>query len=76
MQLLMLELIDIRVRVGPDGDMLIRFKGIHSSPIVNGICIKEAPKLLASQVEIGHPICNNCAAEIELSSSQDKFRIN
>ncbi|KAK9271462.1 hypothetical protein L1049_027053 [Liquidambar formosana] len=67
-----LQLVDVRVTVGEDGAIVIRFEGVHGNPIVSGICIKQAPKLLASQVKSGHLICNNCAAEIEISSAQDK----
>lgn len=40
-----LQLEDVRISVGPNGVIVIRFQGINGSPIVSGICIKEAPNL-------------------------------
>ncbi|XP_057973799.1 kinesin-like protein KIN-14R isoform X2 [Malania oleifera] len=68
-----LQLVDIRVSVGEDGSIVTRFEGIHGSPIISAICIRRAPELLESQVEHGYLICNNCAAEIEVTSAQNKL---
>ncbi|KDP41503.1 hypothetical protein JCGZ_15910 [Jatropha curcas] len=68
-----LQVVNVRVSVGDDGDILIRFHGILGSPIVSGICIKQAPELPTSQVKHEHLICNNCDTEISISPSQKKF---
>ncbi|TQD73797.1 hypothetical protein C1H46_040674 [Malus baccata] len=68
-----LQLVDVAVSVGEDGAILIRFDGLNGSPIVGGICIKRAASLPASRMKLGHLVCNNCAAEIEISSAQDKY---
>lgn len=38
-------MVDVRVSVGENEDMLIRFAGVCGSPIVSGICIKRASEL-------------------------------
>ncbi|KAM1331718.1 hypothetical protein EV1_043802 [Malus domestica] len=68
-----LQLVDVAVSVGEDGAILIRFDGLNGSPIVGGICIKRAASLPASKMKLGHLVCNNCAAEIEISCAQDKY---
>ncbi|PQQ01146.1 kinesin-like protein KIN-14R [Prunus yedoensis var. nudiflora] len=69
-----LQLVDVRVSVWEDGAILIRFLGVNGSPIVGGICIKRAAMLPASKVEHGRlVVCNNCTAEIEISSAQEKY---
>lgn len=35
-------MVDVRVSVGDDGAIMIRFEGINGSPIVSGICVKKA----------------------------------
>ncbi|XVF64919.1 hypothetical protein PTKIN_Ptkin09bG0205200 [Pterospermum kingtungense] len=69
-----LQVVDIRVSVEEDRVIVIRFEGVCGSPIVNGICIKQATELPESQVKCEHFVCNNCAAEmeIEISSPQKK----
>ncbi|KAL6180146.1 hypothetical protein ACLB2K_046813 [Fragaria x ananassa] len=67
-----LQALDVRVSVGEDGVLVIRFEGVNGSPIVSGICIKR-PRLSASKVNCGNLVCNNCAAEIEISSGQEKY---
>ncbi|XP_061988594.1 kinesin-like protein KIN-14R [Rosa rugosa] len=67
-----LQVIDVKVSVGEDGVIVIRFEGVNGSPIVSGICIKRA-RLPASKVKHGSLVCNNCAAEIEISSGQEKY---
>ncbi|GFS44093.1 di-glucose binding protein with Kinesin motor domain-containing protein [Actinidia rufa] len=67
-----LQLVDIRVTVGEDGVIVIRFNGVNGNPLVSGICIKRAPKILAYQVKQHGLVCNNCAAEIEVSSAQNR----
>lgn len=39
-----LQALDVRVSVGEDGVLVIRFEGVNGSPIVSGICIKR-PRL-------------------------------
>ncbi|CAB4267316.1 unnamed protein product [Prunus armeniaca] len=68
-----LQLVDARVSVWEDGAISIRFVGVNGSPIVGGICIKRAATLPASKVEHGRLVCNNCTAEIEISSAQEKY---
>ncbi|GFY96061.1 di-glucose binding protein with Kinesin motor domain-containing protein [Actinidia rufa] len=67
-----LQLVDIRVTVGEDGVIVIRFKGVNGNPLVSGICIKRFPKILASQVKQHGLVCNNCSAEIEVSAAENK----
>ncbi|KAL6179294.1 hypothetical protein ACLB2K_050810 [Fragaria x ananassa] len=67
-----LQAVDVRVSVGEDGALVIRFEGVNGSPIVSGICIKR-PRLSASKMNCGNLVCNNCAAEIEISSGQEKY---
>ncbi|GJW63539.1 kinesin-like protein KIN-14R [Tanacetum coccineum] len=48
-----LKLMDIRSTVGLDGVLVIKFNGVHGTPIVSGICIKEAPKVPAYELQQG-----------------------
>ncbi|KAG5541912.1 hypothetical protein RHGRI_021665 [Rhododendron griersonianum] len=68
-----LQLVDVRVTVGEDGMIQIRFEGVNGNPVVSGICIKEAHKVLASQVKQGGFVCKNCAAEIDVPSAENKL---
>ncbi|TXG52642.1 hypothetical protein EZV62_021811 [Acer yangbiense] len=68
-----LQVVDVKVSVGKDGTILIRFDGICGSPIINGICIKHATNLPESQLEHGFLVCNNCGTEVEISSTQQKI---
>ncbi|KAK0576133.1 hypothetical protein LWI29_012375 [Acer saccharum] len=68
-----LQVVDVKVSVGKDGIILIRFDGICGSPIINGICIKHATNLPESQLEHGFLMCNNCGTEVEISSTQQKI---
>ncbi|KAF8377407.1 hypothetical protein HHK36_030784 [Tetracentron sinense] len=68
-----LQLIDARVSVREDGAIVIRFEGIHGSPVVSGICIRRAPKLSESEAKHEYLICNNCAAETKVPSAQNKL---
>lgn len=61
-----LKLMDIRVTVGLDGVLVIRFKGVHGTPIVSGICIKEAPKGPAYELQQG---CLACDSRVTYSNS-------
>ncbi|GKV33546.1 hypothetical protein SLEP1_g42045 [Rubroshorea leprosula] len=65
-----LQVVDIRVSVGLDGVVVIRFQGVCGSPVVNGICIKQASRVPADQEEHEYVICSNCDTEIEISSCQ------
>ncbi|KAK4852745.1 hypothetical protein QYF36_026708 [Acer negundo] len=68
-----LQVVDVKVSVGKDGTILIRFDGICGSPIINGICIKHATNLPESQLEHGFLTCNNCGTEVEISSTLQKI---
>ncbi|KAL4595477.1 hypothetical protein ACB092_12G093900 [Castanea dentata] len=68
-----LQLADVRVSVGEEGTIIIRFEGVNGNPMVSGLCIKSEARLPASQVKQGYVICNNCDAEIEISSAQNKY---
>ncbi|KAF7139372.1 hypothetical protein RHSIM_Rhsim07G0213200 [Rhododendron simsii] len=68
-----LQLVDVRVTVGEDGMIQIRFEGVNGNPVVSGICIKVAHKVLASQVKQGGFVCKNCAAEIDVPSAENKL---
>ncbi|KAL5844528.1 hypothetical protein ACOSQ3_010582 [Xanthoceras sorbifolium] len=68
-----LQVVDVKVSVGKDGAIFIRFDGICGSPIINGICIKHATNLPESQGEHGFLMCNNCGTEVEISSTQQKI---
>ncbi|KAL6983108.1 hypothetical protein U1Q18_016501 [Sarracenia purpurea var. burkii] len=71
-----LMLMDVRVTVGEDGVIVIRFEGVDGNPVISGICIKGAPKILGIfslyHVKQGGLVCNNCAAQIGITSSQNK----
>ncbi|KAH9690262.1 kinesin-like protein KIN-14R [Citrus sinensis] len=68
-----LQVVDVRVSVGMDEVLLIRFDGVCGSPIVNGICIKNATNVPESLGDHGHLICNGCGTEIEIAPAQDKL---
>jgi kinesin family protein C2/C3 len=40
-----LQLVDVRVSVGEDGAMVMKFEGVNGNPMVSGIGIKRAAKL-------------------------------
>ncbi|PHT61417.1 Kinesin-4 [Capsicum annuum] len=67
-----LQLVDSRVSIKENGILVIKFEGIIGSPVVSGICIRKAPKALASQAEHDRLTCKNCAAEIDFPSAQKK----
>ncbi|KAJ8765447.1 hypothetical protein K2173_014569 [Erythroxylum novogranatense] len=68
-----LQLVDLRVRVKEDRVIVINFEGINGSPLVSGICIRKAPEVSVPQLPQEYLKCNNCAAEIEVSSAQKKL---
>ncbi|OAY33502.1 kinesin-like protein KIN-14R isoform X2 [Manihot esculenta] len=68
-----LQLVESRVSVKEDGILVIRFEGIIGSPVVSGICIRKARKLSVPCRSQEYLKCNNCAAEIEVSSDQKKL---
>ncbi|XP_048226914.1 kinesin-like protein KIN-14R isoform X2 [Ricinus communis] len=65
-----LQVLNVLVSVGEDREILIRFEGILGSPIVSGICIKQAPEFPSFEEKHEHIICDNCATEIKISQSQ------
>ncbi|WJX56666.1 hypothetical protein P8452_42306 [Trifolium repens] len=65
-----LQMIDYRVTVKDDGVLVIRFESINGSPVVSGICIRRATTV--SPVTSDFIKCNDCAALIEIPSSQMK----
>ncbi|XP_057962155.1 kinesin-like protein KIN-14R [Malania oleifera] len=67
-----LQLVDTRVSVKEDGVLVIKFEGLHGSPVVSGICIRRAPKVSVLPAEREYLICNNCAAEVEVPPTQKK----
>jgi len=38
-------LADVRVSVGEEGTIIIRFEGVNGNPMVSGLCIKRAARL-------------------------------
>ncbi|CAN4126807.1 unnamed protein product [Withania somnifera] len=67
-----LQLVDSRVSIKEKGTLVIKFEGIIGSPLVSGICVRKAPKALASQAGNDRLTCKNCAAEIDFPSAQKK----
>ncbi|KAG6784385.1 hypothetical protein POTOM_010076 [Populus tomentosa] len=100
-----LQVVDVRVSVGEDGVIFMRFNGVVGSPIVSGIYIKQATELPSkalvsalylpywsvligsftrlrfflsyklnaeSSVKQELLLCNNCAAEVKVSSDQNR----
>ncbi|KAK9096668.1 hypothetical protein Sjap_022165 [Stephania japonica] len=61
-----LQLLGIRVSVGDNGVIVLRFEGVHGSPMISGICIKRASKFSATEVKVDPLICNQCAAQVEV----------
>ncbi|TXG60065.1 hypothetical protein EZV62_014638 [Acer yangbiense] len=68
-----LQLVDSRASVKEDGVIVIRFEGVNGSPAVSGICIRRAAEVSVPQLSHEYLKCNNCAAEIEVSSNQKKL---
>ncbi|GAV68571.1 Kinesin domain-containing protein/Malectin domain-containing protein [Cephalotus follicularis] len=68
-----LQLVDSRVSVKENGVIVIRFEGVIGSPAVSGICIRRAPNVSVPHVSRVYFKCDNCAAEIEVSSAQKKL---
>ncbi|KAM5577000.1 kinesin-like protein KIN-14R [Rosa sericea] len=68
-----LQLVDSRVSVKEDGVVVIRFEGVIGSPLVSGIGIRRPPSDSVPGKIVEHLKCNNCDAEIELSSAQKKL---
>ncbi|KAF2295791.1 hypothetical protein GH714_034014 [Hevea brasiliensis] len=68
-----LQLVESMVSVKDDGILVIRFEGVMGSPVVSGICVRKAPKVSVPCTSQEHLKCNNCAAEIEVSSDQKKL---
>ncbi|KAJ6685722.1 KINESIN-LIKE PROTEIN KLP-3 [Salix purpurea] len=67
-----LQVVDVRVSVGEDGVIFMRFDGVVGSPIVSGIYIKQATELPKSTVKKELLLCNNCSAEVKASSDQSR----
>ncbi|KAJ4714582.1 Kinesin-like protein [Melia azedarach] len=68
-----LQLVDIRVSLKEEEAMLVRFEGVTGNPAVNAICIRRVPKVSVPRISHEYLKCNNCAAEIEVSSAQKKL---
>lgn len=47
-----LQLVDVRVSVAKDEDVVISFKGISGSPVVCGICIRKATTLVGKYIYV------------------------
>ncbi|XP_068656852.1 kinesin-like protein KIN-14R isoform X2 [Aristolochia californica] len=69
-----LQLVDARVSILENQEMMIRFEGIRGSPVVCGICIRKAPKLSATIEKSEYLVCTSCAAEIKVPSVQNSLR--
>lgn len=67
------QLVDFRVSIKEDGMLMLRFEGVHGSPVINGICLRRAPKVSVPPAEHEYLVCNNCTAEIEVPSAQKKW---
>ncbi|CAL9757073.1 unnamed protein product [Musa acuminata subsp. burmannicoides] len=68
-----LQLVDLRVSVVDDGNILVRFEGLSGTPTVCGICIRKAPAL-SDLAKPEHLTCIKCATEIEVSPLKNKFQ--
>ncbi|XP_050207091.1 kinesin-like protein KIN-14R isoform X2 [Mercurialis annua] len=68
-----LQLVDSRVSVKENGTVLIKFEGIIGSPVVSGICIRKASESSVPCPPQDSLKCNNCDADIEVSSVKKKF---
>ncbi|XP_004289515.1 PREDICTED: geminivirus Rep-interacting motor protein-like [Fragaria vesca subsp. vesca] len=68
-----LQLVDSRVSVKEDGVVVIRFEGVIGSPLVSGIGIRRPPSDSVTGKIVELLKCNNCDAEIEVSSAQKKL---
>ncbi|KAK8717372.1 hypothetical protein V6N13_044643 [Hibiscus sabdariffa] len=68
-----LQVVDLRVPVKEDGLIALRFEGVIGSPMVCGICVRKAQNIPVTQGSQEYLKCNNCAAEIEVSSAQMKL---
>ncbi|URD87944.1 KISc [Musa troglodytarum] len=68
-----LQLVDLRVSVVDDGNILVRFEGLSGTPTVCGICIRKAPAL-SDLAKPEHLTCSKCATEIEVSPLKNKFQ--
>ncbi|CAN1185322.1 Kinesin-like protein KIN-14R [Linum perenne] len=73
-----LQVINIGVSAGNDGLISINFEGVVGSPIVSGICIKEAsPYVHSSNVTEKNPLCENCSVPVRLTAAENKaMRMN
>ncbi|KAL5705906.1 Kinesin-like protein KIN-14R [Ranunculus cassubicifolius] len=60
-----LQLVDARVSVGENGTIVLKFEGVHGSPLISGICIRRATKLSVPDLKPEFLVCNNCSSEIE-----------
>ncbi|XP_077233526.1 di-glucose binding protein with Kinesin motor domain-containing protein isoform X2 [Tasmannia lanceolata] len=69
-----LQMVDARVSVAENSGLVIRFEGIHGSPVVCGIGIRKAPNLSAHLAKSEYLVCNNCATRIQVSSTQNGAR--
>ncbi|KAB2052086.1 hypothetical protein ES319_A12G095500v1 [Gossypium barbadense] len=68
-----LQVVGLRVSVKEDGLIALRFEGVIGSPMVCGICVRKTQNIPVTQGSQEYLKCNNCAAEIEVSSAQMKF---
>ncbi|KAB1998330.1 hypothetical protein ES319_D12G081600v1 [Gossypium barbadense] len=68
-----LQVVGLRVSVKQDGLIALRFEGVIGSPMVCGICVRKTQNIPVTQGSQEYLKCNNCAAEIEVSSAQMKL---
>ncbi|KAA3461648.1 kinesin-like protein KIF3B [Gossypium australe] len=68
-----LQVVGLRVSVKEDGLIALRFEGVIGSPMVCGICVRKTQNIPVTQGSQEYLKCNNCDAEIEVSSAQVKL---
>ncbi|XVF59122.1 hypothetical protein PTKIN_Ptkin07bG0249900 [Pterospermum kingtungense] len=68
-----LQVVDLRVSVKEDGLIAMRFEGVIGSPMVCGICVRNAKTIPVTQALQEYLKCNNCDSEIEVSSAKKKL---
>ncbi|KAM7276450.1 hypothetical protein ACFE04_018316 [Oxalis oulophora] len=67
-----LQVVNSMVSVKQDGILIIKFEGVNGSPAVCGICVRKAPELKVPETCREYLKCEQCSAEIEISSAQKR----
>ncbi|KAK4480130.1 hypothetical protein RD792_013187 [Penstemon davidsonii] len=68
-----LQFVGARVSIKDDGILVLRFEGVHGSPLVSGICLRKANNKSVSKVNREYFVCTNCSNDIEYPSAQKKL---